>query len=796
MTFKEIRRKALKTYYPALLIERLFSRRMRKIIIGSARFLTLALGVISIGLFGSGQGQSWLYGLFFISLAWWMLVFAIQCFYHAYYFKDSRGDVPMNFSLAYLFYRSRERKILKRFVRTKIGKRIMMRTGISRKKFDYFLATRRALLSNAAFSIPDHTQPITIADYIVALLAHDKGFEKFLFSEGIQPKDFIAIAEWIVDREQKLKNKEQWWSRENLGRIPGLGKDWSYGQIFGLEKYARELRVESVYGAEELKQLELILAQAHEANVILAGDDAALKFNVIARLAQSIEEGTIVPELEHKRIIVLDTDLLLASTKTKGNFESEFISLLQEAVHAGNIILVFPDLPAFMSSAETLGANIIALLDRYITSPDLHIVGLTGVEAFHKILEPNTALMSNCEKIILQELHESNILRILQNEIIALESQFHIFFTYPALVAIATSAEQYFSEGTMPDKAIDLAQELAPKIRDEDKKIVRKSDVLRLIESKTGIPVGHIKVDERTKLLNLEEILHKRIIGQDEAVKAIANAVRRARSGINNPDRPLASFLFLGPTGVGKTETTKALAQIFFGQEADILRLDMSEYSGPDALSKLIGSFNDSKTGVLSNLIRERPYGVLLLDEFEKTTSEVMNIFLQILDEGFFSDMTGKKINARNLLIIATSNAGSELIWDAIKKGDDLSHARELIIDSIIKARIFKPELLNRFDGVIIFHPLAREHLEKVATLQLEKLKNRLAERGYDLVITKDLTDYLIKFGTDPKFGARPLQRAIQDSIEHAIAEKMIKGEIKPGSEIVLTSQDLGILEH
>lgn len=291
--------------------------------------------------------------------------------------------------------------------------------------------------------------------------------------------------------------------------------------------------------------------------------------------------------------------------------------------------------------------------------------------------------------------------------------------------------------------------------------------------------------------MHLEDVLHKRIVGQDEAISAISSAVRRARSGIANPSRPLGSFLFLGPTGVGKTETTKALAEVFFGRDANIMRLDMSEYSSSDATSKLIGSLESKQEGVLSSLLREHQYGVLLLDEFEKTTQEVMNLFLQILDEGFFSDMSGKKVNARNLIIIATSNAGSDLIWEAVKAGNDLSQSKEAIIDSIVKAGIFKPELLNRFDGVIVFHPLTDVDLKKVAELMLQRLHDRLAERGINLAVDDTLINFVVRYGTDPKFGARPMNRAIQEKVEQVVAEKIIRGDIPTGSPIHVNENDL-----
>ena len=318
-----------------------------------------------------------------------------------------------------------------------------------------------------------------------------------------------------------------------------------------------------------------------------------------------------------------------------------------------------------------------------------------------------------------------------------------------------------------------------------------KNEVVGLIKNKTGIPASAATPTERDKLLNLETILQKRVVGQGEALKAVATAARRARSGIQNPNRPLGSFLFLGPTGVGKTETAKALAEAFFGDEKKILRLDMSEYKGDEAMDKLIGSFERGRPGVLSSLVRENPYGVLLLDEFEKAARDVLDLFLQVLDEGFFTDMSGKRVNLRNLLIIATSNAGADKIWQFVKQGGDLQNHKNEIVDELVSQAILKPELLNRFDGVILFQPIVGDDLRAVAKLQLKKLAERLREKSVDLAINEQLVDYLVQFGTDPKFGARPLNRAIQDKVEALIAEKLLKGEIQPGQKVELTGTDL-----
>jgi len=247
----------------------------------------------------------------------------------------------------------------------------------------------------------------------------------------------------------------------------------------------------------------------------------------------------------------------------------------------------------------------------------------------------------------------------------------------------------------------------------------------------------------------------------------------------------------LGPTGVGKTETTKALSEAFFGKDASVMRLDMSEYHSYDSLPRLLGSFEEGKSGILTSMLREHPYGVLLLDEFEKTSKEVMNLFLQILDEGMFSDSTGKKVNARNCVIIATSNAGSDMIWESIKSGQNLADQKDKIVNEIIKEGIFKPELLNRFDGVILFHPLNETHLKSVATLMLKQLQGRLQEKGIELVVNEALINFLVRRGSDPKFGARPINRAIQEKVEEVIAEKMIKGEISAGSKVELSENEL-----
>ncbi|MCC7004718.1 ATP-dependent Clp protease ATP-binding subunit [Candidatus Nomurabacteria bacterium] len=465
--------------------------------------------------------------------------------------------------------------------------------------------------------------------------------------------------------------------------------------------------------------------------------------------------------------------------------------ILNEAVGAGNVILVLENFASFIESAHTIGTDIVDLLSYYLTSAGIQIVALTDSNGFHQSIETNKELSQFFEKVLVKETDATSVINLVETEALRFEAEEDIFFTYPAIATIVESADRYFSDGSISDKAMDLILEITPRILKSKKYEVTRDDVLDLVQSKTKIPQGVISPEEKEKLLNLESLLHKRIIGQDEAVVAISNAMRRSRSGVGSKTRPMGSFLFFGPTGVGKTETTKALASTFFGDEKNIVRLDMSEYKTEDSMERLIGSFKSGKQGVLSTALREKPYGVLLLDEFEKANHEILDLFLQILDEGFFSDMTGKRVNVRNMIIIATSNAGSDLIFDYLKKRDSLMSKKDEIIQQIIARGIFKPELINRFDDAVLFQPLGKDQLKLVAKIMLQKLQSRLNERGYIFTINDELVNLLVEQGMDPAFGARPMNRAIQDILEKKIAEKIIRGELKTGKEFTLTKEDL-----
>lgn len=812
----------IRFYYPALLLERALSHRARHILkklfgvgVVCFAFISILLIVIErferigalvpvLRAFGAVSHQT--VGLTFLACACWLALFMLEAMFHSFYFEGvgtaptevDGGPVPQ-FEVASIVFNTRSHDVVDGFCTSLPGMRILMRAGISGESVGVFLTHRTGaiqvnILQQAGAKIG------TLSQFAAQLMRIDKEFQNFIFSQGISEEDFRSVAMWVERLIHDEKRHERWWSREHLFAYPGIAEGWAYGETYHLDHYSRPISKEDIFarvdekspfGKEEADKLEAILGKEKESNALLVGEAGAGGHDIIARIAKRIERGASLPQLSHKAIRLLNHEMLIAAAGEKGKFEREFISIMVQAISAGNIVLVIEDLPAFIRSATSIGADIVSLFDHYLSVGGFQVIAMSGLEEFHQFLERSGGVISRFDTVMIPAVDVGTTLRVLEDRTIELERRHGMFFTYLALKVIAESADQYFPYGVMPDKAVDLLLEVLPEMQQKGLTFVNKNQVLDFVTQKTGIPVGTIGEKEKEKLQNLEAILQRRVIDQQEAVRAVSDALRRVRSGLGSVHRPIGTFLFLGPTGVGKTETAKALAEAYFGEEGKLLRLDMSEYSGADALSRLIGTgAMGARGGTFASMAREHPYGVMLLDEFEKATKDVHNLFLQVFDEGFFSDGLGKRVVVRNMIFIATSNAGSDFIWEAFKRGENVGDLKKQLVDAVIKAGIYKPELLNRFDDIIVFQPLGVETLRKISKLMLGGLVDKLDAKGIRFELTDDLVETLVEQGYDPQFGARPMRRALEQKIEGLIAKKMIAGEIKPGSVFKLSKSD------
>ena len=736
-------------------------------------------------------------GILSLNLLLLIIVFLFRSYLNSsYYFENVINNRYESrdlytFTVGRILYKTPGEDYLRGFLISPVGREIMARCGLDDAQIAKFLDNR---LPNFKTSLTLSTdQILKLRGLVVSLYKDNPDFGKFLFTVGIGETDLMNVVDWVVKSIEDREMESRWWRLENLSRLGTIGKSWSYGITPRLDLYSEDLldRPEAQFSAyevsfhdKEVSQLEDVLARSSESNVLLIGETEPVRMDVLWDFVRKVKEGSVLPNLEHKRVVLFNTSVLLAGFKERADFENELIKVLNEAVKAGDVILVFNDFASFLSSADSLHSQVFSLLDKYFASSRLQIIAMSDTDKFHHSLETRSEVMSRFEKVVVRDLSVDETVVTLLESVDKIERSTNVHFSYPALKQIVISADSYLQEGSLSEKAKDLVAEIVPWSMKSGKFILLNEDITNYISEKTNIPLGQITEKEKTVLQNLETVLHERVIGQDEAIKAIAGTMKRARAGIQNQKRPLGSFLFLGPTGVGKTETAKALAISYFGGEEKLMRLDMTEYQDEEALGKLIGTFNDNKPGILSNMIRENTFGVLLLDEFEKTNKEVQNLFLQILDEGIYSDMNGKKVNARNIIFIATSNAGAGLIWDLVKQGKDPAEAKDAIVNEIVNSGVFKPELLNRYDEVVIFHPLSPDNLFKIAGLMLKRLAKRLEQKGIDLVVNDYLAGKVSKEGSNEIFGARPMNRYVQDKIEQMVADKIIAGEIKPGSRV------------
>ena len=623
-------------------------------------------------------------------------------------------------------------------------------------------------------------------------------FKEILIESELGQEDIENIVLWLDYLEHRAEERKRFWEYENLLAHGSIGRDWASGYAVTLDKYSIDWReivkkwaFKAIIGREkELEQVQRVLTRPEINNVLIVGEPGSGRHSVVQALARRTYLGRSNPELNYNRVIELDMVSLLSQITNPEEVEGILDRIFQEVVSAGNIILVIDEFHNYIS-LETFkpGAiDISSVIGKYLKYPEFKFIGVTNYSGLHTKIEQNPSLLQFFEKVEMGELSELEIIRILSNHALGLEQKYKILITYPTIREVITLADRYLPNIPFPKKGVDILDELAVYVgRGAKEKVVLPHHVAKIISEKTEIPAGKIEFKEKEILLNLENLIHQRIVNQEEAVKEVATALRRARAGIASKKRPMGTFLFLGPTGVGKTETSKALAEIYFGGEQKMIRLDMSEFQEVRDIPRLIGA--PGQEGLLTTPVRENPFSLILLDEIEKTHPNILNIFLQVFDEGHLTDGQGRKVVFTNTIIICTSNAGAQIIWEELKSNKKLAEIRGKLLDYFFEKGIFRPEFINRYDAVVIFNPLTKNNLLEISRLMLGSLQKSLKEKGIELVITEPLKEKIVELSYNPAFGAREMRRVIQDKVENVLAHGLLSDQIKRGDKVEISPE-------
>ncbi|MBY6038491.1 ATP-dependent protease ATP-binding subunit ClpC [Fictibacillus nanhaiensis] len=629
-----------------------------------------------------------------------------------------------------------------------------------------------------------------------------------------------------------------------------------------LTAIARDGTLDPVIGrAKEIQRVIEVLSRRTKNNPVLIGEPGVGKTAIAEGLAQQIINNEVPETLRDKRVMTLDMGTVVAGTKYRGEFEDRLKKVMDEIRQAGNIILFIDELHTLIGAGGAEGAiDASNILKPALARGELQCIGATTLDEYRKYIEKDAALERRFQPITVNEPTKDESIQILQGLRDRYEAHHRVTITDDAIEASVQLSDRYISDRFLPDKAIDLIDEAASKVRlrsytappnlkeleqkleevrkekdaavqsqefekaaslrDSEQRLreelektkdvwkekqgkenteVTPEDIAQVVSSWTGVPVSKLAEEETERLLKMEEILHDRVIGQSEAVTAISKAIRRARAGLKDPKRPIGSFIFLGPTGVGKTELARAVAETLFGDEDAIIRIDMSEYMEKHTTSRLVGSppgyVGHEEGGQLTEKVRRKPYSVILLDEIEKAHPEVFNILLQVLEDGRLTDSKGRTVDFRNTVVIMTSNVGASTLkrnrslgFAVHNEGQKYNDMKSKVMDELKRA--FRPEFLNRIDEIIVFHSLEKEHLLKIVRLMSDSLKKRLSDQGIEIELSQAALEKITDEGYDPDYGARPLRRALQRKIEDRLSEELLKGNINKGQTVKIDVEE------
>jgi ATP-dependent Clp protease ATP-binding subunit ClpC len=606
---------------------------------------------------------------------------------------------------------------------------------------------------------------------------------------SVQSKDVLDTFWWHT----RIRLAEE--AKRHQLKLGGIGRDWASGYTPILSRYAQniskyveesKLSYFSLARSKTLDQIMANLGRSERHNVVLVGPTGSGKTETVYALAERLLYISQQNSTTAFQVMGLNPALITSASQVPGEIEQLMMTLFSDALHAGNMMVFLDEAQLFMQRG--VGALDLSQLLLTITQQThLRIIMALAPGDYQHMASTNPALAGQFNVVTMPELTQLEVIAVLQDRLVNLEAHSGLKATYSSLVESYRLAARHISTVSFPGKAIKLLED---SFSYPVGKFITAKSVQLCIEQTLGVKAAPAGEQEKEKLLNLEDLLHQKLINQTHAVSAVSSALRRNRAGVGSPKRPAGSFLFIGPTGVGKTELTKALADVYFGGTDHIIRLDMSEYQQAADVTRLIAPSAQGGTSLLTE-VRQRPFSVVLLDELEKGHPDILNLLLQMLDEGRLTDSSGQIADFTNCIIIATSNAGADEIRAHVAAGEELSQFEKQIEEGLIASHQFKPELINRFDEVVLFRPLNKEELKQVVILMLAEVNATLANQNISVELSDTAVEYLVNNGYDPQFGARPLRRLIQQTVQNRVADGILRGQIKAGSKVNLGVTDL-----
>lgn len=644
-----------------------------------------------------------------------------------------------------------------------------------------FGAQAHALLAQALLrALETRRQAVSSLEILAAAFAAEPFLAEVFAAQGIAPEEFENALAWMRINEDLRERYLAFRRAAAFKPTSNMNRSMTAIATPFLDSVSEDLTRAAVYGQTSLlvgrdTEMATIVRAIEGGNqsVVLVGQPGVGKGALIDGLADLMVEERVPAVLQDKRLMRLSVPHIVSAQGGTGADE-RFLYALNQVAQAGNVILVIENIHELVG--EGSGVDLSSILASELGRGYTFVIATTTPQAYAEVVE-RSVVAPKLQKINIEEPSRNDAIRVLESKVGGIENQHSVIFTYGALAAAVDLSSRYMHDGALPEKAIEVIKEVALVVskRGQSPAWVRKEDVAALIGERTKIPVTEVTQGEGEKLLHLEERVHERVIGQEPAVKAVASALRRARTELRSGKRPIANFLFLGPTGVGKTELAKATAEVYFGDEQAMVRFDMSEYQDQNSITRLIGG--NGQAGLLTEAVRKNPFCLLLLDELEKANPDILNLFLQVMDDGRLTDGLGRTVDFTNVILIATSNAGTQFIQDQVAAGTSLIAIKNELLERELRP-VYKPEFLNRFDDVIVFAPLTREDVVAIAYLSIVKVVERLKAKGITFTITDAAIHELAEQGYDPKFGARPLRRVIQEKVENPLADYLLTGQV------------------